>query len=221
MNGLLNKLERSIGPYAIPNLTWYLVGGQFILFLLAGTNRDLYGQMVLIPEAVMQGEVWRLVTFVFMPAQIGFNHIFFFLIGVYLLWLFGTALESYWGAFRYNVYLGVGFVLSIAAAFAFPMMPASNIYVMSTVFLAFAFLNPNFELLLFFVLPVKVKWLALITWLLYGYSVVTGGWPTRLLVLAGVANFVLFFGGEVLKSLKNKERQRKHKKDWSKKLDDD
>ena len=61
----------------------------------------------------------------------------------------------------------------------------------------------------------------LITWLLYGYSVVTGGWPTRLLVLAGVTNFALFFGGELLKAVKNSERQRKHKKDWSKKLNDD
>lgn len=221
MNALLNKLERSVGPYAIPNLTWFLVGGQVILYMVASAKPELYSEMVLVPANVLEGEVWRLLTFVFMPGYLSFRSILWFLIAVYLLWMFGTSLESFWGTFRYNVYLGVGFVLSIAAAFAFPMVPATNMYVMSTVFLAFAFLNPSYELLLFFVLPVKVKWLALITWLGYGYAVVVQGWPTRVMVLAGVANFALFFGGELLGRLKEGEKRRKHKRDWERKLRDD
>jgi membrane associated rhomboid family serine protease len=189
-----------------------------ILYLVGQADPNLWAQMLLVPQLVMQGEVWRLLTFVFMPPPV---NVLFFFIEMMLLWTFGSALESFWGSFRYNLFVGVGFVLSIAAAFAFPQMPATNVYVISTIFLAFAFLNPNYELLLFFVLPVKVKWLALITWLLYGYTVVTGGWPARLLILAGVANFGLFFGGELIRTLKDGDRRRKHQKDWERKLRDD
>ncbi len=63
--------------------------------------------------------------------------------------------------------------------------------------LAFAWLFPDYTLMLFFVLPVKVKWLALLTWLFYGYTLITGGWAERLLVLAAVANFLLFFSQDI------------------------
>ena len=122
------------------------------------------------PEKVLEGEVWRVVTFLFEPP--GSNLIFAFLFW-YLFYLFGTTLEITWGTFRYNVYLLVGYLASVAAAFALYFggqgfgTSVSSGFLYGTVFLAFARLYPDFVLTLFFVLPVKVKWLALLQWIGY------------------------------------------------------
>src|ERR1043165_464844 len=88
---------------------------------------------------------------------------FFLAFGWYLFYLMGSALEAYWGVFRYNVYLFVSYVLLVGLAFLTPAAPVTNMFILGSVFLAFAYLNPDFEMILFFILPVKIKWLAFIS----------------------------------------------------------
>jgi hypothetical protein len=90
-----------------------------------------------------------------------------------------------------------------------PDQPAwhATAFLYGSVFLAFAFLNPDFELYLMFILPVKIKWLALLTWLGYGATVLVGSWTDRLLVLASVVNFLLFFAREILDKFKTGRRR--------------
>jgi len=191
---MLSKLERKLGRYALPNLTLLLVGGQAAAFLLSRVRPEFGAQLVLIPSRVLAGEVWRLVTWVFLPQT---NSIWFIIFELWLLFIFGRALEGYWGAFRYNVFLLIGVVLSIGSAFLVPWAPATNAYLMASIFLAFAYLNPDFELLLFFILPVKIKWLAYLTWAGFALSLVLGTWMTRAMVAAGIANFFVFFGHDI------------------------
>lgn len=216
---LLNTLERKIGAYAIPHLAMYLIAGQAIFFVVGGTNPQLLEQMMLRPDLVMQGEVWRLLTFVFYPPSSSPLFLFFEL---YLFWLFSNSLEQTWGTFRYNVYLGIAFVGTVIAAFAVYLLLgvpvfATNQFALTSVFLAFAFLYPNFELLLFFVLPVKVKWLGLLTWAYYAYFVVLGGWIERALIVAAVANFFLFFWSDLGSAVRNWSRARRNKAEWERK----
>ena len=96
----------------------------------------------------------------------------------YLFYLMGTALEEHWGAFRYNIFLLIGYLMTVAVSFLIPALPVTNAYIGGSVFLAFAFLYPDFILQIFFVLPVRIQWLALITWLYYGYLLLFGGWHT-------------------------------------------
>jgi hypothetical protein len=152
-------------------------------------------RMFLVPALVLQGEVWRLVTFLFIP-PLTINPVFVFF-GFYFLYLMGTALESYWGSFRFNVYLLIGWLATVAVSFVTPMEPASNAYLLGSIFLAFAFLYPDYQILLFFVLPVKVKWIALLTWVMYAYKLIAGPWSSRLEVVAAVLNFGVFFGHTV------------------------
>ena len=98
-----------------------------------------------------------MLTFVGEPPTTNLLFAFFFW---YLFYLMGTVLESTWGAFRYNVYLLVGWAATVAVAFLQPNAPASISFLQASVFLAFAYLYPDFQILLFFILPVKVKWLA-------------------------------------------------------------
>jgi ribosomal protein L37AE/L43A len=188
------KVERVLERFAIKNLTLYLVGGQGIALLLSLGTPGFVQAMLLVPEAVMDGEWWRVLSFILTPP---FGNPILAVFALYLLYFMGGSLESQWGTLRYNLYVLVGFVMTIAAAFLFPFAPATNAYVTGSIFLAFAYLYPEFELLLFFVLPVKIKWLAWITWAGYGYGLVVGGWPTRALILVAIANFLLFFGRDL------------------------
>lgn len=200
---MLRWLERTLGRYAISNLTMMLIAGQGLTFLVSIAQPTLYQQMVLIPARVLDGEVWRLLTFVFLAplinpaAPFSAFSILFFLIELQLLWLFGSALDQHWGSFRYNLFLLVGYVGTVAASFLVPQAIATNGFLYGTVFLAFAFLYPDYILHLFFILPVKVKWLALLAWAGYGFAFLAGGWMTRVVVAASVANFFLFFGRDL------------------------
>ena len=191
---LLKQVERKLGRFAIHDLTLYLVGGQGLALLLGLVNPGMPGNLVLIPEAVAAGQWWRLLSFVFTPP---FGNPVLAIFMLYLLYFMGGALESHWGAFRYNLYFLIGYLLTVVAVFAFPFGAATNAYITGSIFLAFAHLFPDFEILLFFILPVRVKWLALLTWLFYGYDFITGGWAARLLIMASVTNFLVFFGRDI------------------------
>lgn len=197
--GFLNRWEQRLRPFAIPQLTLGLVLAQVVayiaLFAAQGMeNQGAAQRLMLIPDLVMAGEVWRLITFLAVPPVTNPIFAFFFW---YIFFMMGSALEQNWGDFRYNLYLLIGYLATVAVSFLTPSMPASNGYLQASVFLAFAQLYPNFELRLFFILPVKVKWLALIAWIGYFLTVAFGSWNDRLLVLASVGNFFLFFGKEI------------------------
>jgi hypothetical protein len=192
---LLDKLERKLRPFAIPNLTPILIVAQIIGFLLVSAKPAQVEQMSLVMDRVYAGEFWRIGTFLFIPPAT--NPIFLFF-SLYLFYLMGTALESRWGEFRYTLYVLIAYVATLAAAALAPMAPASSGYIGLSVYLAFAYLYPNFELMLFFILPVKIKYLALFAWISMFIGFAMGDWVTRVLIVSSVANFLLFFGKEIV-----------------------
>ncbi len=201
--GLIDKLDRKLRRYAIRNVTLYLIIGQVIFFLFVLSGRFILDRVVLVPEYVRAGEWWRLITFLFIPPLT--NPIFAFF-AWYLFYLMGSALEGHWGAFRYNLFLLTGYIVTVAVTFLFPFSAATNIFIGGSVFLAFAYLYPDFQLYIFFILPVKIKWLAILTWIGYAYEVIVGSWHTRLLVLASISNFFLFFGRDIMWKMKTGNR---------------
>jgi hypothetical protein len=202
--GLIDQLDRKLRRSAIHNVTLYLILGQVLFFVFALSGRFILERVVLIPDRVLAGEWWRLVTFLFIPPLT--NPIFAFF-AWYLFYLMGSALEGHWGAFRYNLFLLIGYVVTVATTFLFPYSAATNIFIGGSVFLAFAYLYPDFQLYILFILPVKIKWLALLTWIGYAYQLLVGSWPTRLLVLASISNFLLFFGSNILWRMKTGNRK--------------
>lgn len=203
---LLDKLERGLGRFAIPNLSLYLVIGQVFVLLSAMLGLLDLSNFVLVPELVRHGEAWRLVSFVFMPPPPGMFGYIFTAFAWYIFYLMGGALEGFWGEFRFNLFLFTGYALTVAAAFITPLSPTTNLFIATSVFLAFAWLNPDFELAIFFILPVKIKWLALLTWLLNGYYLFVGGWPLRLQILASVGNFLLFFARDIVRTMRHRKK---------------
>lgn len=206
----LDKLESRFRRFTIPQVTRYLAAFQAALWLLSWLMPGRAGQpglidaFVLYPDKVRQGEVWRLLTFIFLPPDGSILGLF----AIMLFNLMGNALEAYWGTFRYNLFLLIAIVATITTAMLLPNgAPATNVFITTSVFLAFAFLYPEFVIQLFFILPVKVKWLALLTWIFYVRELVYGTWETRAYVLAAVSNFFLFFGVDVFRRMRSGKRQ--------------
>jgi hypothetical protein len=201
---MLETIERKLRPYAVPNVALYLVMGQVFVYITSVFRPELLSQIVYVPALVARGEIWRLATFLFIPPA---TNPFFLFFALYIFLMMGSALEGHWGAVRFNLFLAVGYAASLASASVAPDGAATNAWLYGSVFLAFAFLYPNFELHLFFLIPVKVKWLALITWIGYGWGFATGTWMTRALILASVGNVLLFFGRDILRKARYGARQ--------------
>ena len=204
MMKLIDKLERSLGRFAIPNLTLILVAGQSLCFILAAARPEFVEDLVLIPELVLKGEVWRIITFMIIPPAS--NPIFAFF-ALYIFYFMGTTLEGLWGYPRYNLYIFIAYIATIVATFVGPVFIAGNIYIASSVFLAFAFLYPNYEFLIFFILPVKVKYIAWLTWFLYSVQFIGGEASERALLVASLCNFFLFFGDDIRDRMKARKRR--------------
>jgi membrane associated rhomboid family serine protease len=201
---MARSFERKLQPFAISNLTLYLVIGQTIVYLAELLGYIDLRQWILVPAFVLQGEYWRVFTFVLVPPAAHWALIAF---ALYFLYFMGTALENYWGPVRYNLFLLCGYVLTVAASFLHPVSIATNLFIGGSIFLAFAYLNPDYEILLFLILPVRVKWVALLTWIFYGYSLVVGSAATRISILAALGNFFLFFGGNLWLDLRSGKRR--------------
>jgi len=196
---LLDRLENKYRRFALPNVTVYLIIGQ--IFFYAGIMAQMIyvDELMLTPADVLKGQVWQLFSFIFIPPIT--NPLFAFFIW-YLFYLMGTALENHWGVFRYNLFLLVGYMATVGFAFLTPGSQATNGFVGGSVFLAFAFLYPDFVLYLFFILPIRIKWLALVTWIFYFISFAVGPWSQRFMVLASICNFLLFFWHDILSKIR-------------------
>lgn len=196
---LLDRLEKKCQRFAVPNVTLYLIVGQVIFYLGVMSQFIDLDAMLLIPALVLKGQVWRLFSFLFIPPTTNLLFAFF---GWYLFYMMGTALENQWGVFRYNLYLLIACLSTILFSFLTPGYAATNGFIGGSVFLAFAFLYPDFQLFLFFILPIRIKWLALLTWIGYFLVFAFGGWSGRFMVLASLCNFLLFFWRDIIAKIR-------------------
>ena len=199
----LNHLDYKFGRYAIPHLMYYLSGIMLAIFLidLFLPGAPVQSLLALDMGLVAQGQIWRLITFIFLPPS---SSPFWILFNLYFYCLLGNALESEWGSFRFNVYYLCGVLGSILAAWVTGY--GVNHFLNLSLFLAFAALYPDFELLLFFILPIKVKYLALINLIYYVGAFLFGTWASRAAILMSLLNVLLFFGGDFFRWAKQKMR---------------
>jgi hypothetical protein len=201
---LMTKLEKRFGSWAIPHLTLYLIGAQAIgVMLLTGGYVNI-DDMVLVGGLVELGQWTRLFSFMMIPKTLSVIWLFF---AFYIFYLMGSTLEREWGAFRYNLFILTGYLFTIAAAFIARAAIISNFYFLGGVFLAFSTLMPNFELRLFFIFPVKVKWFGWFTVGIYLLTLIGGDTGSQLSVLATFSTYALFFGKGFITNVKAVRRR--------------
>lgn len=204
----IDRLERRFGEWAVPNPAVFIVGMNAAIWGLAQFKPEFPLLLTLEPGLIARGEWWRAFTFLFLPPRLS---PLFMLLWLYLLWLYAQALENEWGEFKFTLFYGIGAASTVAASLALGA-GMSNMTLNSTIFLAFAALYPDFELLLFFILPVKVKWLAWLTWALIAFSLLTGGWHTRAALASGLVNYAVFFGEDHWRFFREWRRTRRNRR---------
>lgn len=225
----LNKMERKFGRYAINNLTMYLIGAYVVGYGIDLFLPDLFQWLVLNPILIMQGQVWRIISWVLVPPSGNPLTILIMLIFYYSV---GRALERSWGAFRYNIYIFSGLLFTVAGSFVMwayyavtvkeAAMVAMNVtvycmffstyYINMSIFLAFAAMFPDMEVVLYFIIPLKVKWLGIAYAVLLVWDMLRGNVAIRIVIIASLLNFILFFfSGRNMKPYSPKEQMRKRK----------
>ncbi len=191
MEQWLNKLERKMGRHYITNLMQYLCIGMLGVFVLEylPLPRSAYYMLYFNRDLILQGEIWRLITFIFLPPN---SSLIFILLSLYFYYFLGTSLESRWGSARFNLYYGIGVLGNIIAGFI--TGAATNSYLNTSLLLAYAVLYPEMEFMLFFFLPVKVKWIGWAWGAYLIYQLIVQPLPYKISLVFSFLPFVLFFG---------------------------
>ena len=228
-----NKLERKLGRFAIPNLMLYIIILYGFGFAINMFVPGFYTQYLsLNAEAILQGEVWRLLTFIIQPPS---TKLLFVVFTLYLYYSLGQSLEYTWGTFRFNMYFFTGVLLHIIAAMLTYgltglSLPMGTYYLNLSLFFAYATIYSNQRFYIFGILPIKVKWLAWIDAAYFGYAILQaflpayGGDPLTGILYKAIAleafvsilNFLIFFfmfGKQKGFGVKNMHRQHKYKKE--------
>ncbi|MDE7266917.1 MAG: hypothetical protein K2N89_05565 [Lachnospiraceae bacterium] len=210
----LNKLERKIGRYAIPNLSKYLIFGYILGYVIEFVNPALIDFMTLNPYLIVHGQVWRLVTWIVIPPS-GFDIIWTFVM-LYFYYSVGNDLERTWGTFYYNVYIFMGMIFTaigsfVVMALSYALIPElaeetaalfyfnvasydfSSYYVNMSIFLGFAATFPEVRVLLMFIIPIKVKWLGIAYAAMLVLGMIQGNIFERVVIATSLLNFVVFF----------------------------
>lgn len=190
------KMEHKYGKYAIRNLMYYIILMYLAGILISYINPMFYySYLSLNAEAILHGQIWRLVTFLICPPSSG---IFFNLIAMYLYYSLGSTLEQVWGTFRFNVYFFMGVLGHVIAALiiyftAGVSVPLTTYYLNESLLLAFAATFPEVQFWLMGILPIKAKWLGIFIGAQFVYDFVFGGLISRLGIGLSMLNFVVFF----------------------------
>ncbi|OYW76247.1 MAG: hypothetical protein B7Z37_09725 [Verrucomicrobia bacterium 12-59-8] len=191
---LISKLESKYGRFAIPGLVQVIAGFQllvlFMVMVMSPEGAAAYLQFLeLNPTRVMHGEVWRLFTHVFIPGN--FSLIWALIAALFMMWI-GRGLESAWGAFRVNLYI-FGWMFAVTLGALLFHWPAQGMFLYQTLLFAFATLYPNEEIYIYFILPIKMKWVAALSAGMTAFLVMRE--PSLLFpVLLGHLNYLVAFG---------------------------
>lgn len=207
----LDKVERKMRWFAVPNLMMLLSGLMLAVFLLElALPEEAVSQYLWLDwNAVRAGQLWRVLSFLILPPA---TSPFFLLFSLYFFCLMGNGLESQWGTSKFTLFYTVGALGTIIGSLFTGF--ATNQYLNLSLFLAFAAIYPNYTVMVFFILPVKVKYLALLDVLLYLYLFFQIGWPERVALLLSLANVLLFFSPDIFRHIRDYFAYRKTRQNF-------
>ena len=195
----LNKLERKFGRHAITGLMKYIIICYIIGYIIEFVAPRFMSFLTLEPYRMFHyGQVWRLVSWILIPPQ---TNIFFAIIMMIFYYQLGTVLEQTWGSFRFNVYIFGGMIFTVLGAILMYFLMGQQVlggyfstyYINLSIFLAFAVCYPDMKVMLYFIIPIKMKWMAIVYAALAVASAISSGWVARVAILASLLNFIIFF----------------------------
>lgn len=189
----VDKLERRFGFLAAPGLPVFITGMTVLVGVLEILKPEFADMLGLDPALVLHGQPWRIVSFLFVPPPSGPQWLILMILWILMLYSILQALEHAWGDFKFTVFLLIG-VLATAAGSLATGAYFGNEFIILAAFLAFARLLPDREVLIMFVLPVKMRWLAGLAAVWLALEFFTNGLDTKIELLTGLLPYLLFFG---------------------------
>ena len=216
MKKLMDKIDRfcyTHPGFGLPKLMMYIVIGNVLVYFLSGmdTTGSLQSMLVFSPEMIFRhGQVWRLLTFVFVPEADGL----WLVLWLYFYYFVGNALEDHWGTAKFSVFYLSGMLFTIVYGTLVWLVTGLSYgmtihYVNLSMFFAFATLYPDLQVLFMFIIPVKVKWLAILDLVLFAAGIFSSRFPLNLLPVVALLNYVLFFGDWLFGYFGKEQRSRR------------
>ena len=205
----IDKLERKYGRYGIENLTMYIIISYVLGYALMYINPGALSMLSLNVTKILQGQVWRLITWIVYPPSTS-SPLWFVIAILFFYYPISASLEHTWGKFKFTLYILSGMIFTVIAAFILHFVMGgvldglggiifSTYYISLSIFLAYSLTYPDMTVLLMFVIPVKMKWMSIVYAALVIYDVaryfMNGAWFMALPIIASLLNFVIFFLG--------------------------
>lgn len=204
----IDKLERKFGGHGIENLTIYIIVSYVLGYALMILNPSVLSMLTLNVSRILQGQIWRLVTWIIYPPTTS-STLWFVIAILFFYYPISASLERTWGSFRFTVYILSGMIFTVISAFILYFVTGgvldllyngglfSTYYISLSIFLAYALTYPDMQVMLYFVIPIKMKWMAIVYVLIVVYDiakyVMGGAWFMALPIIASLLNFIIFF----------------------------
>jgi len=214
MKSLMKKIEifcYKHPRFGIPNLMLLVVIGNAIvwLFSMMDTSGMLLSLLAFSPSMILKGQVWRLITFALIPNTTGIWALIF----IYFYYFIGNTLEKQWGTAKFTIYFFTGIILTIIYGFVVYFITKQDVYITATyiyfsMFFSFATLFPDVQVLLFFIIPVKIKWLAYVDAAFFVMEIIQQSFPINLLPVVALLNYFIFCGDILFSFIGRSSRKR-------------
>ena len=190
---MIDNFCRRDPDFGVTELMKYITIANAAFWVLGAVNPVLLSYLAFNPALILRGQVWRIVSFIFYPP----NTSLIAFVAFYFYYWIGSTLEQYWGTAQFNCYFFSGVILTVLYGFIIYFVFGINImlnsqYIYLSMFFSFAALFPDMQVLFMFIIPVKMKYLALIDAAFFVFSVITSSFPVNLLPVVAVLNFLIF-----------------------------
>lgn len=208
-----DKIKRFFRNFAVEGLMIYVTVTVFIVFAASYIfpNTGILSYIYFSRDMILEGQVWRIVSFLFMPQTL---NPLFMLINLYFYYIIGTSLEGYWGSVKFTRYFFAGAALLIAGGFIVGYVDAYYLYL--SMFISYAILAPNEQFLFFGIIPIKAKYLAALDGVFMAVEFILGSASERVSIGASIILILLFFGKNIISRIKAKKRFNDFKKNFNK-----
>jgi membrane associated rhomboid family serine protease len=186
----IDKLERKYPKLGIPNLIFYILFGQVLVFLLTLLGGSwIYNTLSFNRALILRGEVWRLISFIFIPNSLS---LLWFILSVFIYYSIGKQLETVFGTLRFTLYYFSSILATVIVAFIFNVTGPIALYINMSFFLTLATLNPELTFYFYGIIPIKAKWLIMLYFVQFAYVIYLGGFITFCLIAASLTGYIFF-----------------------------
>lgn len=207
---LINRFCLKHPNFGVRNIMLYISVGNVIFWILSLIKPEMMQYFTFAPALILRGQVWRLFTFIIYPPTTGMLAF----IAFYFYYWIGSTLERHWGTGEFNCYLLIGWSLIVVYGFLVYFITGISYsyggecveYLFLSLFFSFASLFPDVQVLLFFIIPIKMKWLAIVDAVFFLIAVITNPFPWNLIPILAVINYLIFFMPDILRLIKGNKK---------------